>query len=93
MGENNVPSRFQFEVGKTYNNDIGEYRVLAMSESQLRVEYTNGERAILTSSLQARIVTRRQREADEAELQRSQAAETEKNRKSMAAAARKADMR
>lgn len=104
MDESNTPTGIQFKVGNSYSNDIGEYKVLTMSDRQMRVEYSNGERAVLTMSLQEKIVSRRLREADaeerrrlmaEAENERLQAAAAykEENRKAMAAAARKADMR
>ena len=88
-----------FKVGNTYINRIGEYRVLDISGTLMHVKYMTGERATLTTTVQARIITRIRHQQKVARQERPSATGDENTRrvrspngKAMAEAARQGDV-
>jgi len=78
----------KFKVDGIYSNGIGQYKILSLSDSTMRVEYSDGTISTLTISVQQRIVSRAMREADIRMLAEAK----ERDRKKRAPAMRKADM-
>ena len=77
MVNNHPPEKIRFKVGDIYNNAIGQYKILFLSDSTMQVEYSDGTISTLTISVQQRIVSRAMREADIRMLAEAK----EKNRK------------
>jgi len=85
---NQPPEKIRFKVGDIYNNAIGQYKILSLSDSTMQVKYSDGTISTLTISVQQRIVSRAMREADIRMLAEAK----ERDRKKRAPAMRKADM-
>ena len=88
MVNNQSPEKIRFKVGDIYNNAIGQYKILSLSDSTMQVKYSDGTISTLTISVQQRIASRAMREADIRMLAEAK----ERNRKKWAPAMRKADI-